>query len=242
MPRPVSKRQQEQWERERLERELAKVKADFEKLKLKGEPPKPGETRTIEGEAAYPIYWIEGLWTCDKPAASEGAPTEGLPEGRMWNSSGCYRMFREVQSRHQMGLHLMEWWKDVTTQESEVLAGRINPLPATLAWHFDRFETWCGGWFTHWTYDVGQDNAAALASFERFVRRMEWLNQEETTYEKHTGEDGKTYTMDHPAYGLMGAEDRYRWRGSVDGNPRHEAPPPCRCEHCKKQGVIRISH
>ncbi len=40
-----------------------------------------------------------------------------------------------------------------------------------------------------------------------------------------------------------GAEDRYRWCGSDDdGKTNPGIKPPCRCKHCKEQGVIRINH
>jgi len=39
--------------------------------------------------------------------------------------------------------------------------------------------------------------------------------------------------------GLMGAEERFRWRGSTT---KTKIDPPCRCKYCKKANVIRIDH
>lgn len=98
-------------------------------------------------------------------------------------------------------------------------------------------------WFAHYTFDVGQTDEQARDSFERFVRRMELLNRDETTYEPYTGKDGNTYHTEHPAYVLMGAEDRYRWHGSTTGETDSERTlPPCRCKHCKARGVLTIGH
>jgi hypothetical protein len=41
-------------------------------------------------------------------------------------------------------------------------------------------------------------------------------------------------------YCLMGAEDRWRWSGGDSYENRTD--PPCRCDGCKKAGVIRVDH
>jgi hypothetical protein len=38
----------------------------------------------------------------------------------------------------------------------------------------------------------------------------------------------------------MGAEDRWRWYGG--DSYENKTDPPCRCNGCKKAGVIRINH
>ena len=77
-----------------------------------------------------------------------------------------------------------------------------------------RFEVWNLTWFCHQSYDMGQSDADVLGSFSRFVNRQILL--------------GKC---------LMGAEDRWRWHGDGQGEP-----PPCRCQFCRKHGLIRIGH
>ncbi len=80
------------------------------------------------------------------------------------------------------------------------------------------FDTWVLQWFNHYTLDVGQTDADVLKSFEEFVRRHERAN----------AINGGV---------LMGANDRWRWRGADHGDPA-----PCRCQGCKDSGVIRINH
>lgn len=80
-------------------------------------------------------------------------------------------------------------------------------------------------------YTVGQSDQEALASFSRFVWRYADMQ------EYYPGEPPEGYRC------LMGAEDRWRWCGaSPDGEPDTRSKPPCRCEHCREQGVIRIGH
>ena len=86
-------------------------------------------------------------------------------------------------------------------------------------------DSWVLGWFNHETIDEGQDDNYFLSSFDDYVCRA----KRERTY-LH----GDLYPT------LMGAEDYWRWSGvNKDGN---RVDPPCRCEHCKSQGVVRINH
>jgi len=239
----VSAKQQAKWEHEALERKFAKLQADYDKLKAKDVAPKPGETREIEGERAYPIYWLEAGWSCDGEQRDDyGGNHDGLPAGRIWNGTGCCRMFKEPQSRQQLMVCLNALWTANAVEKAAEKGKWGNPAPCLLSYRFERWETWCGGWFSHHTFDTGQTDSEALASFKRFVWRMERLNDEETTYETFTGSDGKEHTIPHAPYCLMGAEDRWRWCGSEDGSPDKRTDPPCRCKFCKEQGVIRIGH
>ncbi len=90
-------------------------------------------------------------------------------------------------------------------------------------------EEWHLTWFCHETVDIGQSDEEALASFQRFLdRKGVRMNYGRDPYYEPT-RDGE--------YCAMGAEDRWRWRGEHD-----ESEPPCRCEGCKKSGMIRINH
>lgn len=114
-----------------------------------------------------------------------------------------------------------EWWPTYKGKGAEPSAPEIT---VTILGE----ESWCLGWFSHWTFDVGQTDAEALASFEEYVRRYE---------------DRQDYWPGDPPEGyrcLMGAEDRWRWCGGPSADKR--TPPPCRCKHCREQGVIRINH
>jgi len=96
-------------------------------------------------------------------------------------------------------------------------------------------ETWCIGWFSHCTIDVGQSDEEVLKSFRAFVDRKVQLN-----LDNWHRPDERTCRNDRQFYQLMGAFDDWRWSG-VDDNG-NKTSPPCRCKHCKNQGLIRINH
>lgn len=78
-------------------------------------------------------------------------------------------------------------------------------------------RTWALTWFGHMTFRCPEipDAGAALASFEKYVRSAEH----------------------DPEICLMGAEDRWRWRGENPGDPA-----PCECRSCVDLGIWRIDH
>lgn len=80
---------------------------------------------------------------------------------------------------------------------------------------------WCLGWFAHWTFAIeGWNDAQYREAFRRYVCKH-------ARYQDF----GPAWWAEHPeARCLMGAEDEWRWKG------------PCRCKHCKAQGVVRIDH
>lgn len=97
-------------------------------------------------------------------------------------------------------------------------------------------DSWVLVWFNHETIDEGQDDQYFLKSFEDYCYRVERENYNLEWNERQT---------------LMGAEDRWRWSGSIypegwndsmnyDLVTRTEAP--CRCRFCKERGVVRINH
>lgn len=85
-----------------------------------------------------------------------------------------------------------------------------------------KYDNWCLTWFSHQTRNVHLSDEDLLESFRRFVERM-YPAHDRLRYD-YQHDDGREY------YCLMGAEDRWRWKG------------PCRCEHCVAQGVTRIDH
>jgi hypothetical protein len=88
------------------------------------------------------------------------------------------------------------------------------------------YEEWCLTWFSHYTFDNGQSDEEVLRSFGAYTHR--WRSSKD-----------KVFTT------LMGADDRWRWKGTLypDGSSKPiETDPPCRCQYCKEQGVIRINH
>jgi len=179
----------------------------------------------IDGEQAFPVYRFRAMWAED----GEQDPKylwmcKDLPGGRVWNGMESYRMFREPLQSSKLADEAREWWTKIRAATNPM--GRLSiaarhPEDCVVTAVFVHDETWCGEWFGHWTFDVGQTDQEALKSFGRFVNRMRRLG------------DG---------YCLMGAEDRFRWSGTKAGHPAERTDPPCRCACCKEQGVLRISH
>jgi len=202
------------------------------------EPSKELLDDLLPGEKVYPIFHVKAKWSQDvtkKDGDMRERPawqTEGLPEGRLWNGSGWDKMpkvkavdgciselTREVEE---------EWWPTYRGQHADL---NFADLKVTVT--FRRWEVWCIEWFQHWTWDVGLADQEVLQSFDRFVDRTERLNRDEGKMV-----DGSWVEP----YCLMGAEDRYRWHGTKTGAPEERTDPPCRCPHCKEQGVVRIAH
>lgn len=156
-------------------------------------------------EELYPQYEIHVRWTY-----GEDSKTNGVQMHRMYRDDpGVDGVRRWV---------IEEWWpsfekKGERPSEPDVQVTEQTP------------ESWCLGWFNHWTFDVGQTDDEALASFEAYVRRYEDIQ------DRHPGDIPEGYRC------LMGAEDRWRWNGEPD-----RSAAPCRCEHCREQGVIRVNH
>lgn len=187
------------------------------------------EKGIIDGEQVYPIYHIIVKWTQEIPPDYNPADWQikGLPEGRMFNSASFYCMYKEEQDiealKHEIGHKWLPKHFDLHTVENAkgLHLPIINPHLSEITIKLERYETWCLEWFCHWTFDDSRSDEEYLASFERFVRRMERLPEGE--------------------YCLMGAEDRWRWKGTTDDG-KGETPPPCRCKHCRKVGVVRVNH
>lgn len=178
-----------------------------------------------DGEQAYPNYRIDVRWSQFIEPGQEYplAWTKGLPEGRFWNHTGWDTMEREDRSLMSFRDEVIgEWWPKYV--EKKQLQGYAN---LTVEVKLVRREVWCDGWFSHWTFDTGMSDEQVIASFERYVERILYSGLPENEI------GGR----------LMGAEDYWRWHGCVTGDPQGErTPPPCRCEHCKAQGVVRIGH
>ena len=180
-------------------------------------------------DPVYPIYSIHLRWVQDSERDPD-QPCKWWPfdpgPGRIWNSMAPYMMYREDPGEDEVRRWAVEefWPKQVAQKDL--------PNPTDLIVELSRYEeTWCPEWFSHKTFDVGQGDGEVLASFHRYVMRYEHMQ------DYWPGEPPEGYRC------LMGAEDRWRWCGSgEDGARDTRTPPPCRCKHCKAQGVIRIGH
>jgi hypothetical protein len=144
-------------------------------------------------------------------------------------------MYKEDPEEAGVAIDAQEWWTKLLEKQKE--KADLHPSDVELTVTFLRYETWCLTWFSHYTFDDGRSDVDFIRSFEKFVGRMECLN-ERARY-KHG--------RDTDAYCLMGAEDRFRWTARAKGTGivgcgETTGEPPCRCEGCKAAGVVRIDH
>jgi len=180
----------------------------------------------------YQIYDIRARYSEDATEKEleglGGRWIEGLPPGRIWSGDSWTKMPREQTTLEEMEALVPAMWEEYQPHLMKKRGERNRSEPEFTV-KFIREETWCQGWFSHWTWDTGQSDNEVLNSFEDFVLRMEVLNRREGHYDPNMG-----LWMDK--YVLMGAEDRWRWKG------RDGSDPPCRCAGCKEQGIIKIDH
>ena len=168
----------------------------------------------IQAENEYPIFWFSLEF-----------------DDRLWNVS-TDRMFPEMLSEDEQQAYLEEFVNvtlDATAREptlrEQVRAGRLQIVKTEV--RFRRMDTWCEGWFQHYTLNTNLSDEELLRSFERYVRKHHLVH----TLGEH--EDPKIYFKRvswEDRVSLMGAEDRWRWKG------------PCRCEHCQARGIVMIDH
>ncbi len=178
-------------------------------------------------EQTFPVYRVDIRWSEEwKEGQERWAPRPGsmpLPEGRYWNHTGWSTMEREPRDTFRMAEEIRQGWWPAYAEK------KLNkPDDLLIIVEYKKQATWCEGWFSHWTFDIGLSDREVLDSFERYVDSVQY------NYELTESQRGGM---------LMGAEDRWRHHGCSDGNPQGErTPPPCRCPHCKKAGIIRIDH
>ena len=113
-----------------------------------------------------------------------------------------------------------------------------DPDNYELQWKFTHEESWCCTWFQHETFrDRFENPADVLADFHDYVDRM---TCDQARFGDHpTPEIMKEFEAEvgRPWITLMGAEDRWRWRGAD-----YDSSPPCECVDCEKVGLWRIAH
>ena len=196
-------------------------------------------------DVRYPIYSVEVRFVQDGDcSAEERAKYKWWPNdpgpGRIWNSISTHRMYREDPGLAEVGRWAREEWWPKSRDAERRMGGRIvdaHPSDERFAVKLTHHESWCCSWFEHWTFDVGQSDKDALASFDSYVDRHAFY--QEWPHDERTDADLAARGVPHRVC-LMGAEDRWRWCGGP--GPDDRTTPPCRCEHCKAQGVLRIGH
>lgn len=179
----------------------------------------------------YPIYAVKAEWIQDGKKHEQWPwQWEGLPAGRIRNRSSWIEMRRTPVLLSQLQLEKLEEWFPRYVSHSFKKGGIEinNPSDLKISVEFVREEEWCLQWFGHYTFDVGQTDAEVMKSFSDYVDRIQEWNL------RRALELGQCHL--HEVIPLMGAEESWRWKGENNGDP------PCRCEGCKKNGVIRIVH
>lgn len=176
-------------------------------------------------------YDLKGKW--DRTDRCANLPRHRIRDRSDWNGW----IYREDPGSEVVLERLREVWRsylsDPDCQRSPEFVPR-NPQNVEHLVELVEQEEWVLTWFSHQTCDVGQTDAEALDSFQRFLdRKGVRMNY---GYDRYLGCE-----IQKDDYCAMGAEDRWRWSGAND-NHGNNTPPPCRCEGCKKAGMIRINH
>ncbi|MCK4259664.1 MAG: hypothetical protein KAX49_11840 [Halanaerobiales bacterium] len=182
----------------------------------------------IEGEKAYPIYQVTVNYTEDindenreyifKDKILSNNRAKGVISSLVMHETEKDIEFLKQEAKEKY------WINFLKTHERGNPNGRMpvdNPKLESIEVKLLRYETWCLTWFSHWTFDDGRSDEEYLESFNSFVYRMQRLPEGE--------------------YCLMGAEDRWRWKGMADDS-KTKTEAPCRCKFCNAKGIIRIDH
>jgi len=185
----------------------------------------------IEGEKAYPIYKVGAYWIdVVKPGSNiRGERDKWLPEDRFFDSTGFEVMRREELTEGQRRAFLDGWWNEYRATKDVNGVWLLPRLAMSLSHH----ETWYCMWFNHFTFDDGRTDHEYLQSFARYVERMKRRNAE--ARDAFVPTESQQYFLE--PHCLMGAEDRLRWKGE-DNMPNCV----CRCEACRKRGMVAINH
>lgn len=173
----------------------------------------------------YPIYSIVVEYI-QNGEHSKYEDAEGLPAGRVRRNMHFNKMFKKDQTQEQLDAFTKDWWNRYASSDAN------NDLDIELikiTTKYKEHESWSLTWFAHETFDIGQSDEEVLQSFEKFVSRKTTLN------------DISQFKEGKDVYCLMGAEDRWRW-SARGGEGVNQDIPPCRCVHCKSNGMIRIVH
>jgi hypothetical protein len=149
--------------------------------------------------------------------------TEDFEDGTRRNSCTIERMPKEKTNKKKIEQDVLEWSKEFFEKNKDKFK---NPRDVKLSIKYLGRLEWCPAWFSHWTWDTGQSDEELMTSFREYVYKHTYFSEENSVI------NGAC---------LMGAKDIYRWRGGTDEDgTEHKAP--CRCNGCKKAGVVRIQH
>lgn len=156
---------------------------------------------------------------------------EGLPRHRIrGQSSWSGWIYQKDPGLDVVRERLVEVWKNYLLNPKSNDFVPQDPKDVKFIIECEEPEEWVLTWFCHQTPDVGQSDQEALDSFQEFLYRK--------GVTMYYGYDPYRRENDYQA---MGADDRWRWSGALD-EAGNKTEPPCRCDGCKKMGMIRINH
>lgn len=193
----------------------------------------------------YPRFSITWKWIQDDINHKDAVRDKSLyiykdlPDGRERASTSQTKMYKELPDESSIRswaetafMHYIESKNDEYSKsenKKHLIMKNISDLEIIIKRKQD--ESWNLTWFSHETFDIGQTDVEVLNSFEQYVSRYEHFCN------RH---DFEEVTKDPNYECLMGAEDRWRWKGNDDNG--NDTKAPCRCSGCKKYGMIRINH
>ena len=160
----------------------------------------------------YPVYKLSAKWEYT---------TDDCPDIKK-NSLGHDFMEREILTNEETEKYLEKFVTDLRASEEE--KGRHVCSPIKLDLKQTGLDTWCQGWFNHWTFNQFASEEEAFADFLDYVNSIERKNM----VNGHRP-NGIVYDNPEPFECLMGAEDHWRWK-------------LCHCEICAEQGITTITH
>src|SRR5574343_147241 len=150
-------------------------------------------------EYKFPIYRIAAKWAQD----DDKYPESGTSFTKLYPLDTT---LEDVKSDAK------KWWKRYILRKSGRLDKKSlkdkNAKLISLDVELKEYESWNCVWFSHETRNIHLTDNELLISFASFVDRKKGLNVENGHFPADIILDNK-----NPYYCLMGAEDRWRWKG-----------------------------
>lgn len=196
-------------------------------------------TRWIDKDQLFPIYGITAKWKQDeyKREGNDWKPTGNRVDNSLYNT----RIFREPLSEKEIQKLRDSVESEYLGEVGEKMRKSRNRAPLRnwsdleVEVELKYWESWHLTRFTHETFRDDRTREEVIQSFENYVSRHEWY-QDHFLHSERLEELVATGQIPVKVC-LMGAEDRWRWRGKDD-----ESEYPCNCDKCKEAGMWRISH
>lgn len=142
-----------------------------------------------------------------------------------------------------------ETWKKLIEEWEFTMSVRHDCEIQTTGYEVSliEFNDWNLEWYCHYTFDKGQSDEDAYRSFINFVDRYQYQQGHDSEF---IIKSKNTPGLINGYHCLMGAEDIYRighqpkliGGGKFDKSKEFEYRKPCRCDMCKKAGLLRFEH